>query len=123
MLRGNSAVVRPALLGHGVKTGTLTAELVRSGALCRAWSRSVSEAHGGDITGLFKRRTLEAFGGRVRPGNNFHPPFDRPLGKLDCAEAELAHTIGEDTATLPLAEGLYVVTSLYPARLPEKTKG
>lgn len=117
------AAVNPALLARDVGIGTLRDELSRARSLCRAWSGTVPEARRGDMAGLFTRKALEAFGTRVHPQLTFSPPLDRPFGKLDRAAAELARAVGEDAASLPLAEGLYFVTSLYPAMLPEKVRG
>lgn len=122
MSRGKLAAVSPASPGRDAERGALRVELARARSLCRAWSVTVPEARRGDMAGLFTRMALEAFGRRIHPGLELGASFDQPFGRLDHAAAELARTVGEDAAALPMIEGLHFVTSLYPAMLPERTR-
>jgi len=75
------------------------------------------------MAGLFARLALEHFAERARPGIVLSSPFHRPFGTLDHVAEQLARTVGQDAASLPLSEGLHFITSLYPAMLPDRTRG
>lgn len=123
MTRGKITAVKASSVGGGPDTVALRAELARARVLCRSWSTTTPELRRADMAGLFARAVLESFAHAVRPELKLSEPFDRPFGKLDHAAVELARAVGEDAAGLPLAEGLHLVTSLYPAMLPEKLRG
>ena len=123
MSKGKLASVTRVSPSHDLDAAALRAELARARALCRAWAATIPELRRSDMAGLFTRRGLEAFAHRTHPGIKLSEPFDQPFGKLDHAAAELARTVGEDAAALPMSEGLHFVTSLYPAMLPEKLRG
>ena len=107
---------------HGFSGVKLRAELARARALCRAWSSTIPELARTSLSGLFTRRALEAFGGAIHSRVRLSEPAELQFCTLDHAASELARTIGEDAARLPLIEGLHFVTSLYPAMLPERMR-
>lgn len=80
------------------------------------------EAQRTDQAAIFARRALEAFAFQAMPTISLGAPFITPYGRLDRAADQLAETIGRDAAALPIAEGLHVVTSLYPMCLPSRDR-
>lgn len=105
-----------------VEIAAVRAELARARLLCRAWSATVSEVRRSDMAGLFTRKALETLGSCIDPRLRLSDPFDQPFGKIDHAAAELARSVGEQAANLPLREGIYFITSLYPAMLPARLR-
>lgn len=96
--------------------------LDRARLLARAWSGTITETRRGDQAATFTQRALVACANVAVPNLMLSTPFGMSFGSLDHVAAQLAETIGRDAARLPLIEGLYFVTSLYPYLLPAQTR-
>lgn len=91
--------------------------------MCRLWVTTVSHALRPELAALFARQALVAFAACLRPQQVLSPPLRAPLGCLDDHARQLAETLGRDAASLPVLEGLHLVTSIYPALLPQEQRG
>lgn len=98
-------------------------QLMRARPLCRAWAMSVPDQERGAQAALFARHALEVFARHVAPSLVLSPSPAGSTAVLDKAAAMVADTMGADAAQLPMAEGLHVVTSLYPSLMPERERG
>jgi adenine-specific DNA-methyltransferase len=75
-----------------------------------------------DEAASFTRYVFEAFTREVAPRSQLYA-FERwPQGPLDQLAMQLAEGLGSAAAGLPRLEGLHLVTSLYPALLPERER-
>lgn len=99
------------------------AQLARARPLCRAWAETVPEDERTAQAALFARQALEVFARAVDPALALSPSPVPPTGCLDNAAAMVADSMGGDAAKLPLAEGLHIITSLYPSLMPEQQRG
>jgi adenine-specific DNA-methyltransferase len=97
-------------------------ELGRARAWCRAWSETIHETRRKDEASAFVRRALEAFAREIAPQAHLGAFDGWPRARLDQAAERLAESIGGVGARLPVVEGLHLVTSLYPALLPERER-
>lgn len=97
-------------------------ELSRARIVARAWSQTVTEARRSSQAALFTRAAIETFATRVAPGLTLSAPFVPFRGKIDATARQLAKSIGQEAADLPLLEGCHFLTSLYTTLLPSKER-
>ena len=97
-------------------------ELGRARTWCRAWSETIHETRKKAEAAAFVRHALEAFAREIAPQTRLGAFDGWPHARLDQAAERLAETIGCVGARLPVVEGLHLVTSLYPALLPERER-
>jgi adenine-specific DNA-methyltransferase len=69
------------------------------------------------MAGSFAHKALQAFSKRIAPRLRLSQPFFSSAAELDSSAAKLAESIGIDAATLPIADGLNFITSIYPILL------
>ena len=98
-------------------------ELTRARQLARAWAQTLPEPRRRDQAALFTRQAIEAYQQHARPHARLSPPLAQPYGQLDPAIAELAQTIGRETAPLPMNEAAYFLTGLYTVLLAARERG
>jgi adenine-specific DNA-methyltransferase len=98
------------------------AELSRARAVARAWSETIADARRTSQAALFTRAAMQAFAADVAPGLTLSDPFVVVRGKLDATSRQLAQSIGQEAAALPLLEGCHFLTSLYTTLLPGKER-
>ena len=97
--------------------------LTRARQLARAWAQTLPEPRRRDQAALFTRQAIEAYQQHARPHARLSPPLAQPYGQLDPAIAELAQTIGRETAPLPMNEAAYFLTGLYTVLLAARERG
>lgn len=97
-------------------------QMVRTRPLCRAWAASLPDDERGAYAAMFARQALQAFARQVAPSLVLSAPA-WTAKSLDHTAAMVADSIGANAAHLPVAEGLHVVTSLYPSLMPERERG
>ena len=97
-------------------------ELGRARTWCRAWSETIHETRRKNEAAAFVRHALEAFAREMAPQARLGAFDGWPHARLDQAAERLAESIGCVGARLPVVEGLHLVTSLYPALLPERER-
>ncbi|MBF0852225.1 N-6 DNA methylase [Gluconobacter sp. R75690] len=101
-----------------VTLDTKRIELSRARIMARAWSETIAETRRTSQAALFTRTAMEAFAADVAPGLVLSGPFVAVRGKLDATALQLAQSIGQEAAALPLLEGCHFLTSLYTTLLP-----
>lgn len=97
-------------------------ELARARFVTRAWSETIPEGRRTSQAALFARAAMEAFAGVVVPDLPLSAAFIMPRGKLDATARQLAASIGNEAAALPVLEGCHFLTSLYTTLLPGKER-
>lgn len=106
-----------------IELDALRFELARSRVVCRAWSETLDVNKQRDQAGAFACKALDAFAQKAVPPFRRSSFFAKRPGPLDDTATLLAEKIGSDAAALGLVEGLYFITSLYPALLPTRDRG
>ena len=101
----------------GERLQSVRQELARARLLCRAWAETLGPNRSIQA-GTFSRLALEEFAAATAPGARLSP-HPVQAAKLDHVAAQLARAVGHGAASLPLVEGLHVVSSLYPALLAQ----
>lgn len=97
-------------------------QLARSRPLCRAWAASLPDDERAAYAALFARHALAAFARQTAPSLVLSTPA-WTAKTLDAAAVMVAGSVGANAAYLPVAEGLHVITSLYPSLMPEHERG
>lgn len=92
--------------------------LANARAVARAWSATLAEADRAAQAGAFARYALDQL---ASPGARLSPRPD--AAQLDPIAEALARSIGEAAATLPLADALHQLTSLYTVLLDPRRRG
>lgn len=92
-------------------------QLSKTRFLARAWSETVEHCTRAPLAAAFAHRALASLASASATG----PQAQTNLagGELDATAKNIADSIGASAAVLPRQEGLHVVTSLYPALMPE----
>ena len=98
------------------------AELSRARVMARAWSRTIVESRRTGQAALFARTAMEAYAAEAAPGLILSRPFAALQGALDATTHQLAQSIGQEAAALPVLEGCHFLTSLYTALLPGRER-
>ncbi|WP_197436623.1 MULTISPECIES: Eco57I restriction-modification methylase domain-containing protein [unclassified Gluconobacter] len=117
-LKSSVKVKKVAPIDMAVTLDTKRIELSRARIMARAWSETIAETRRTSQAALFTRTAMEAFAADVAPGLVLSGPFVAVRGKLDATALQLAQSIGQEAAALPLLEGCHFLTSLYTTLLP-----
>lgn len=97
-------------------------ELARTRQLARAWAATLPEPRRRDLAALFTQRAMESYRDQAHPTARFSDPFSMPYGRLDLAVQQLAEALGKEAVSLPPAEALFQLTSLYTALLDSRER-
>ncbi len=116
------SAVTPTTAESAEDRQSIRLELGRARAWCRAWSETLHETRRKHEAAAFVRHALEAFAREIAPQTRLGAFDGWPHARLDQAAERLAESIGCVGARLPVVEGLHLVTSLYPALLPERER-
>lgn len=117
-MKSSVKVKKVAPIDMAVTLDTKRIELSRARIMARAWSETIAETRRTSQAALFTRTAMEAFAADVAPGLVLSGPFVAVRGKLDATALQLAQSIGQEAAALPLLEGCHFLTSLYTTLLP-----
>lgn len=98
------------------------AELARTRFVARAWAETIPESRRTSQAALLARAALEAFAAKAAPTLKLSAPLAEVRGKLDLTAQQLAKTMGDYAAQLPVLEGCHALTSLYTTLLPGKAR-
>ncbi len=98
------------------------AELARTRFVARAWAETIPESRRTSQAALLARAALDAFAAKAAPALKLSAPLVAAAGKLDVTAQQLAKTMGDYAAQLPVLEGCHALTSLYTTLLPGKER-
>lgn len=90
---------------------------------CREWAARLEEARRSFTALQFTSAALRALANELHVDGAVQLRLAENAAILDDEARELAETVGCGAAHLPTDEALYYVTSLYPALLPQQTRG
>lgn len=121
-MKSSVRMKKAAPVEMAVTLDTKRVELSRARIMARAWSETIAEARRTSQAALFTRAAMEDFAARVAPGLTLSAPFVAVRDKFDATARQLARSIGQEAAALPLLEGCHFLTSLYTTLLPGKER-
>lgn len=121
-MKSSVRVKKAAPIEMAVTLDAKRIELSRARVMARAWSETITETRRTSQAALFMRAAMEDFAAGVAPGLTLSAPFVAVRGKLDATARQLARSIGQEAAALPLLEGCHFLTSLYTTLLPCKER-
>lgn len=105
-----------------VAASEITVQLETSRAKCREWAQRFDDARRTSTAASFTSAALLALAHELQANRELsEPQIDHAL--LDRDAIALAESIGREAARLPLTQALYFITSLYPALIPQHTRG
>jgi adenine-specific DNA-methyltransferase len=111
--------VRERTSPYGPSHDLTRLDLARARQFARSWSLTIPETQRIDHAAQFARAALGAYAAEATPDLNLADSLSAPVARLDAATRNLAARIGRTATDLPQIEALHVLTSLYPALLPD----
>lgn len=120
LLRDNPGFVAPLPSPQNADGGIR--ELERFRCQSREWAQRSEGRHRQAFAARFTSHALEVLASELNVQLEIASRLPGSAIELDREARTLADSIGQRSAELPLAEGLYFLTSLYPALLSEHTR-